>query len=150
MENETLARIQRYLSNQPDVIAAYLFGSAAANLDHAQSDVDVALLLPEYLSRSAALELQLKVMADLEDICGRQVDVVILNTASPLLCFQVFKHGRLLAERDRKGRALFEMRARSLYYDFKPYYDLQVSQFTRRLREKGLGYGYRPHPDPSS
>jgi predicted nucleotidyltransferase len=150
MEHQTLARVEAYLSNQPDVVAAYLFGSAAANLDHAQSDVDVALLLAESLSRSAALEIHLRVMADLEAICGRQVDVVILNTASPLVCFQVFKHGRLLAERDRKGRALFEMRARSLYYDFKPYYDLQVSQFTRRLREKGLGYGYRPHPDPSS
>lgn len=150
METETIARVRAYLSNQPDVVAAYLFGSAATNLDHAQSDIDLALLLSESLDRLRASELQLKVMSGLEDVCGRRVDVVILNVASPLLCFQVFKRGQLLLERDRKTTALFEMRARSMYYDFKPYYDLQVSQFIRRLREKGLGYGYRSRPKPSS
>jgi len=150
MDNRVLARVQEYVSDQPNLVAVYLFGSIASGLDHAQSDVDVAILLSESPDRSAALELQLRMMADLEDICGRQVDLVVLNTASPLLCFQVFKHGRLLAERDCTARALFEMRVRSLYYDFKPYYELQVSQFTRRLRQQGLGYGYRPHPGTSS
>lgn len=143
MEDQTLARVQTYLAHQPDVVASYLFGSAAAGLDHAQSDVDIAVLLPETVTGLAAFEVQLRVMGDLEHICCRPVDVVILNNASPMLCFQVFEHGQLLTERDRKERALFEMRARNLYYDFKPYHDLQILQFTRRLREKGLGYGHR-------
>jgi predicted nucleotidyltransferase len=59
MDSQTLARAQEYLSSQPNVRAAYLFGSAAGNLDHAQSNVDVALVLPETLGQSPAFQVQM-------------------------------------------------------------------------------------------
>jgi len=61
------------------------------------------------------------------------VDVVILNTALPILQHQVLVSGQLLYERDRRTRVNFEVRAGKIYADLKPMYDF----FERAKREPG-------------
>jgi predicted nucleotidyltransferase len=142
-----ISRIRAYLTQQEGLVAAYLFGSMAEETSHRLSDVDVALLLPHNTDREAAFDTRLRIAGELQTLCQRPVDVVILNHAPPLLRFQVIQRGRLLMERDVTARCLFAARTMSEYYDAKRYLDYQFSHLMRRIREEGLGGGYQGHRD---
>ena len=138
-------KIRIALHNSPDLVAVYLFGSAARDQAHALSDVDVAGLFAAELSAAEVFARTLEIGAILEDALRGSVDVIALNRAPPALCFQVLKHGQLLLERDRTRRCLFVMRALGRYYDAKPYLDYQNAQLLSRVRKEGLGRGYHGH-----
>ncbi len=115
--------IVAFLSTQPDVVAAYLFGSLAEGRATSHSDVDTAILLADASDPMAVGDRQLQLMGELERFADREVDVVMLNTAPPILQHQVLASGRLLYERDRRARVEFEVRAGKIYADLKPMYD---------------------------
>jgi predicted nucleotidyltransferase len=69
------------------------FGSTVSGTAHRGSDIDLAVLLRE-TSLGAGDHLEL--VADLQEVFpGRDVDVVLLNHADPLLLRQVTDHGVL-------------------------------------------------------
>jgi len=146
-KTELVSRITVYLAQQERPVVAYLFGSLAEETDHRVSDVDVALLLPHDTDPTTAFDTRLRVAAVLEKLCRRPVDVVILNHAPPLLRFQVIQRGQVLVARDSEARYLFEVRTMSEYYDAQRYLDYQYSHLIRRIREEGLGAGYKGHRD---
>jgi predicted nucleotidyltransferase len=90
------------------------FGSTVSGTSHAESDLDLAVLVTRApLSYAAHAELA----AALQSLVpGREVDLVVLNHADPLLLHQVTEHGRLLY-----GQAVrwAELRA----YAFRRYQD---------------------------
>ena len=53
------------------------------------------------------------------------IDVVILNSAPPLLKERVISRGRLLYARDEDARVQFEVAARREYFDTQPLRDAQ-------------------------
>jgi predicted nucleotidyltransferase len=116
------AGLVAFLKTQPDLVAAYLFGSLVKGRAHPRSDVDIAILLIP-MDSEAAFDRRLRLMECLRPYADREVDVIVLNTAPPLLQHQVIKHGRLLYERDRLARAEFEVRAGKVYADLKPMRD---------------------------
>jgi hypothetical protein len=73
--------------------------------------VDIAVLLKDNVDATVGGERHLALMGDLERCVNREVDMVMLNTASLILQRQVLKHGRLLYEGDRRARVEFEVRA---------------------------------------
>jgi len=139
-----ITALTEYLAAQPDVVAAYLFGSRATGRARAASDVDVAVLLNEEDS-FARFERRLQLMVEVSDVCGREADVIVLNDAPPLLQHQVLKHGRLLYERDRRARVEFEVCSRKIYFDYKPVLDRQTRELFREIKEVGLGGRRRHH-----
>lgn len=56
---------------------------------------------------------------DLGNLLGRDVDLVDLRRASPILGRQVVRDGRLLLDRDRADRHVFAMLLPSRYVDLK-------------------------------
>ncbi len=109
--------IASYLAAHPAVVAGVLFGSAAAGRLRAASDLDLALLfIAEQVPDDLAV---LAMRADLEQLVRRDVDLIVLNHASPILAFQVVKHGKLLFCRDRAAYDRFLVRLISEYADFK-------------------------------
>jgi len=133
-----ITALTEYLAAQPDVVAAYLFGSRATGRARAASDVDVAVLLNEEDS-FARFERRLQLMVEVSDVCGREADVIVLNDAPPLLQHQVLKHGRLLYERDRRARIEFEIRAGKIYADLEPMRRFFRQALFREIKEVGLG-----------
>ncbi|MGQ9710722.1 MAG: type VII toxin-antitoxin system MntA family adenylyltransferase antitoxin [Anaerolineae bacterium] len=133
-----------FLATQPDVIAAYLFGSLAQGRAHPRSDIDVAVLLTP-MDPEAAFYRRLRLMEQLRPYADREVDVIVLNLAPPLLQHQVLKYGRLLYERDKLARADFEVRAGKVYADLKPIQDLFAQVLSQEIKEVGLG-GRRRRP----
>ncbi len=106
-----------YLAANPAVIAGVLFGSAAAGRLRPDSDLDLALLFAAQQVPDDLAVLDMR--AALEQIIRRDVDLIVLNHASPILAFQIVKHGKLVFCRDHVAYDRFLVRLISEYADFK-------------------------------
>ncbi len=140
-----LAAMAEHLARQPDVVVSYLFGSVARGRAHKLSDVDVAVLFDERVKGEECVERQLQLMADLEVHANREVQVVVLNRASPLLQYQAVRHGLLLHQRSRAERIAYEVKVRKIYFDVKPMLDFHTHMLFRQIKEVGLS-GRRRRP----
>jgi len=103
-----------------------------------ESDVDVAVLLNEE-DNVARFERRLQMMVEVSKVCGREVDVIVLNDAPPILQNQVLRYGRLLFERDRRARVEFEVRAGKVYADLEPMRRFFQQALFQEIKEVGLG-----------
>lgn len=124
MENHTLtalpAELQAlsdYLGRLPDVLAALVFGSAAAGRLRPDSDLDIAVLFPAQAVPDALAAVELR--ERLTQFASRDVDLVVLNQAPPILAFQAIKNGRIIACHDQHAYQCYVMRLISEYADFK-------------------------------
>ena len=147
LQEQAVRAVEELLANDDDVVAAYIFGSTASGTATAFSDVDVALLLREDLDAAQRFRRVLEIGAALEERLDRQIDVVDLRRAPPLLRFRVIQTGMLVVERDRTQRCLFQMHAMNRYYDAKCYLDMQRTATVQRIQQEGLGRGYRGNRD---
>lgn len=117
------------LSEQPDVALAVLFGSEASDTAQPDSDLDVGVAGPFACDRLSSLEVELSRRA------GRQVDLVSLDTAPPLLRFEVARTGRVLVERAPHLWPDFKARAMVDWWDWAPYAPRFAAAAAARLRE---------------
>ena len=115
----------------PTVLAAYVFGSRAADRARSTSDLDVALLVDDHaLDPQAELSLRLDALAALErQVAPLQLDLLVITPGSdPLLAFEV-QRGRRIMVRDLSRCLELEAHLRSRYYDTAP---------LRRVQERYL------------
>lgn len=109
----TLAAVQSALRNDPDVSLAVVFGLAARGTASRSSDLDIGVGgVPP--SRLPALAVTLSRLA------GREVDLIQLETAPPLLRFEMARDGVLLSERAKGDWAAFQARAMVDWWDWAP------------------------------
>jgi uncharacterized protein len=141
-----LEGMKQYFVRQPDIVVAYLFGSVARGRAHKLSDVDVAILFAPEVGLEESVERQLQLMGDLEQFADREVQVTVLNRATPLLTYQVVKYGVLLFERNHNERMIFEVNTIKVYFDLQPMYRLFDRLLAKQIREEGLGQRRR-HAD---
>ena len=107
------ARLGSVLAERRDLRLAYLFGSVASGTQRRGSDVDVAILF-DRLPAPAMLD---TLSEQLEAMVGRRVDLVVLNSAPPLLAREVIKRGQVLVCRDDDERVRFETRTTARFQD---------------------------------
>ncbi|MDI6823632.1 MAG: nucleotidyltransferase domain-containing protein [Thermodesulfobacteriota bacterium] len=108
-----LAILARY-----NPVAVYLFGSRAQGSARADSDIDLALLLPDDCSLPATERIDL--IARLEELAGRRVDLVLLNRAPLPLQFEIIHTGIVLYESSFDARTDFEDIVVRDYLDLSP------------------------------
>jgi uncharacterized protein len=101
-------------------VCAYLFGSYARAEARPDSDIDVAVLLPESAARGL-LGPSVGIRGELERRLGRPVDVVDMRGAPPDLIHRILRDGRLISEPNARERVRFEVRARNEYFDLLPH-----------------------------
>ncbi len=119
------------------VVLAYLFGSQAEGMARPSSDVDIAVLLPPSAPREQFPQARLNLTNALMDVFHKDVDLVILNEAPPLLAHQVVKFGRILYEDPVTRPATdFTVYVASRYNDTRPARDLARRYFEERLDER--------------
>ncbi len=117
-------RLARTLRAHLGVVAAYLFGSFAEGRSHAESDVDVGVLLARSAYRTAAsrFEVRVRLAAQLEhDLSPRHPDVVILNDAPPTLAARIVTTGRRLVCFDAGAEHAFRRDAQLRAADLAPF-----------------------------
>jgi predicted nucleotidyltransferase len=125
-----LERLSAGLLAGPPLRFAMLFGSAAKGTMRADSDVDVAIY-PQDSSLPLATELALQ--TELTRLCGRDVDLIRLDRAQTLVCWQVVRYGRLLIEQVPFSASRFTAHAIGEYLDFAPAFDRAAETFRRQL-----------------
>lgn len=111
-----LKNLEILFNKENKVLVAYLFGSYAKGKQTIKSDIDIAVLLSEIPKKM--LEYYLYLVDEASQVLGNEVDLIILNTAPPLLKHQTIKHGKVVYCRNEKARIEFEARAHDEYLDF--------------------------------
>jgi predicted nucleotidyltransferase len=92
--------ITQAAAREPDVLAAYLFGSRARGEARDRSDLDVAVL--ELPGRTLGLEGEDRLRRAIAAATGLSVDVARLLPSSPVLAFEVLATGRRVFARDEQ------------------------------------------------
>ena len=128
---ELTGRLITALQGRPEVRLAFLFGSAATRGPNAARDVDVAVAFAQPLS----LLQQGALCAQLEQIVGREIDLVDLDGASTLLRWEVVRTGIVLAARDRRDLVDFRARVPLEYFDLQPYLEREADGLRRALEK---------------
>jgi len=113
---DMVKRLATLFENEKNILVAYLFGSYARGYETVQSDVDIAVLLSEVPEK--LLEYYLYLERKLAEALEKDVNLVFLNDAPPLLKYQVIKYGRLLFSRSERVRVTFEAKSLCEYLDF--------------------------------
>src|SRR5436190_24269236 len=113
--------VRRCLSTHAEIQAGYVFGSMVSGRTHPDSDVDVAVLVNPKFSRAKSLRNRLSSIAEIASALGRSdVDLIILNSAPPVLAHQVLSKGRLVLQRSAAARVAFQVRAVNAFLDTEP------------------------------
>lgn len=127
-----------YFTQRGEVLLAYLFGSVAQQRVNKLSDIDIALLVDEkkfkQLDAQQPYGYKAAVIAHLMGLLHTdEVDLVLLHEATPLLAYQVVKHGLVLFCRDDRLRTDFEIHTRYRYLDTKRIRQIQSHYLYKRI-----------------
>jgi len=122
------AAIRSVLASEKSIELAYLFGSEAKGMSRPGSDVDIAILLNTYFFAEGRLDLRLKIAEKLNKLFGREIDVVILNTAGSLLKFQVVRDGKPVFERKKGVEKKFRLNSVKEYFDYLPIFNFHYER----------------------
>jgi predicted nucleotidyltransferase len=143
---EAVQRLAHYLAGQPEVLVAYLFGSNARGSATPLSDVDIAVLVLQTLSREEVFDRRLAWIDEVQGVLHREaIDVVVLNEAPLALRYRVLRDGMVLACRDEQVRILYQADTISRYLDFKPVIERHERAILDRARRGELFHGYNPY-----
>ncbi len=118
MKKEVIIRsITDVFEKEPHVAAVFLFGSMIRMTGPEPGDIDIAVLyhpahVPDERHR---YELQEQLAMHLP----YPVDLVVLNTASPILWMQILKKSQIILNREHTILRDFMMRIPSMYEDVK-------------------------------
>ena len=98
MLKNRINKIIKSLKVNPEIIAAWLFGSAHTNRMTKDSDIDIAVLF----SKNPDFDFKLDLLTKLQAAANfEKIDLVTLNNASPVLQFEAVS-GQLLFTKDKK------------------------------------------------
>lgn len=111
--SEQMERIVSLFDSHGGVVALWVFGSEASDAARPDSDVDLAVLFAE----QPAPETYLDLVGELGALLGKDVDLVDLDRASPVLAMQVLRTGRILLDRNPARRVALESSLPGRYED---------------------------------
>ena len=110
-----IPELEKALSQDENIIFAYLFGSAASGRLRPLSDVDVAVYVKD---TDSLAQYKLSLFDRLTGILGT-TDLVILNEASTNIAGRVLSNKRILADKDPFRRHRYESLVLREFFDFK-------------------------------
>lgn len=123
----------------PEVVAVYLFGSAARGTRGRRSDVDIAVLIRAgETSRRRSRSLVEYVQAACDALGTDNVDVVLLHRAPIALRHEVFREGKPLLVRDPEALTRFRLESSREYLDTIPLRRMFEKAYFRRVRRSGF------------
>ena len=133
--DEIVAATALALERFPHLLFGFLFGSAAAGRLRSDSDLDVAVyqLSGGYLEIEAArdLEREADIQVALERATGRNVDLLLLNSAPASVCAAALLSGRPILVRDRAFYTRYFLAVTAAASDF-----LETEREYRAVRDR--------------
>ncbi len=116
---------------------AYLFGSQLTEYVNEESDVDIAVMLPQKgeSKREAGkrFDARVELMSDLSRAFKKEVDVIILNDVKSIFFkYIIMKEGQCIYSIDEDGRVMFEYNTMTHYFDFAPFLEAYNRAYVER------------------
>lgn len=127
-------KITAYFKNKKEVVAVYLFGSYAEGKDRDLSDIDIGILLDRN-NRELFNERKNDYIIELGRLIRKDIDPVILNSASEELLRQVFSKGKCILVNDSRKLARYKMVMFSMIAEFAYYRNQMQSGLIRKIME---------------
>jgi len=128
MKHPPLGLLKGIFERYPGIQAVYLFGSSASGRTHAESDLDLAVLVDDASLRSRKLDM----LAELAEKGFCDVDLVFLPVDDVVLQHEAVRLNRTVYQRpDFDGPSAFSRFLRR-YLDFLPYLKVQREAYKRR------------------
>lgn len=112
---------------------AYLFGSQITGHAGKASDVDIAVLMPDDMTRMERFNARLKLMGELEKYLQKPIDLVVLNDVTSIFFrFVIISEGVRCFIPDRDVLLDYELRTMNEYIDFKPFLDEYNTKYVEK------------------
>jgi hypothetical protein len=128
MRHPPLGILKKIFAKYSGIQAVYLFGSCAYGRNHAESDLDLALLADDPKLRGRKIDILAELAAD--GFCN--VDLVFLPDNDILLQYEALRLNRLVYRRpDFDSASKFSLVVRR-YLDFRPYLNVQRKAYKQR------------------
>jgi predicted nucleotidyltransferase len=133
MTTEDLKRqIATYCATRPEIVASYLYGSRATRKEHPRSDVDLAFLVDNSVSKQAIRTLKMVYYSEVTRFVHLDIHILIMNEAGELVLGEVLREGVLLHVKQEDILERFRDRKIPLIAEFSYYSDL----FRHKLVER--------------
>jgi predicted nucleotidyltransferase len=97
IEDKILSKLKELLNYDSTVSFVFIFGSYVRKRQKGASDIDIAI----YFNKPPDGIDLLHLINKLSDLTGKNVDLIVLNSASAFLRHQVMKHGIPLIIKDK-------------------------------------------------
>jgi predicted nucleotidyltransferase len=113
--DDMVKKLKKSLSMHSDIVLVFLFGSYVKGDITFFSDLDIAIFFTgtiDYYRINVLRE-------DISEMLGVEVDIVVLNNASPVIKMQVLKKGTLLINKDQQTYNEFFVNTVKEYDDLK-------------------------------
>lgn len=135
-DEQIAASVEIIRRDFPSMQAIYLFGSYAQGTPSADSDVDIAVLLPVEIARATGDLRWSDTALALSKHLRRDVDLVNLRLVSTVFQNQIIHTGRLIYSGDERARQEFEMLTLSFYMKLNE----ERAEIMRQFRETRRAY----------
>ncbi|MCD6484985.1 MAG: nucleotidyltransferase domain-containing protein [Candidatus Odinarchaeota archaeon] len=132
MENEeysrkqVISKLKEILEPDENILFAYLFGSLARGQTHTYSDIDVAVYV-----KTLTPDEYLRIFKKLSRSFEKDIDLIMLNDAPPLLRHKVIYEGVLIFCKDSKLHYKFVSSTLIEALDFKETYKIIIDGYRK-------------------
>lgn len=129
---DIIKKCKDILMKYEDIVFSYIFGSYVQGSIRGNSDIDIAI----YLKKDIDIDTYLEIKMNLSEVLKREVDLVILNNAPPLLKYEIYKNNILLFSRDKTLESKYKVKTLFEYSDIKRYLNLSYDKTIERLKKE--------------
>lgn len=129
---DIIKKCKDILMEYEDIIFAYIFGSYVSGKIRVDSDIDIAI----YLEKNIDIYTYIEIKMNLSEVLKREVDLVILNNAPPLLKYEIYKNNILIFSRDKTLESKYKVKTLFEYNDVKRYLNLSYDKTIERLKKE--------------
>lgn len=127
-----IEKCKEVLMEYKEILFAYVFGSYVQGKIRLDSDIDIAIYLEDEIDLDRYLAIKMK----LTEVCKREVDLVILNEATPLLKYEIYRNNIPIFSRNRDIEARYKVKLLFEYNDIKRYLDMAYQKNIERIRKE--------------
>lgn len=141
LDGKTIEKLRKVLAKEPEVLAAYLFGSRALGYAAKKSDLDIGLVVKDE-DRVDYRRLYSRVS---NQISGKEVDVrlVGVDDFNPLFAFNVIKPNFCFYQKSENDRIEIEKKILQIYFDTQYLRDIYRYYLEKSIKEGSFGHAVR-------
>jgi len=118
IDKELIEILKKFFSDRQEIMFAWLFGSYANGHNNCYSDIDIAVYIRDNILLDD-VDWYLGLKADIMELVNKEVDLVLLNNAKPMIKHVANMQKIILLSRDELFEAEYSLRVIKEYNDVR-------------------------------